>query len=115
MNPLEDWRRRLTRRAFLGSGTTGIGSLALAALLHPKLLDGAEIRPGRDTRTGAVSPLHFDPRAKRIIYLYMAGGPSHLETLDSKPKLAEMRGQPMPESYTRGMPIAQLQNQKLVC
>ena len=115
MHPLEDWRRRLTRRAFLGSGTTGIGSLALAAFLNPKLLDGAEARPGRDTSAGAVNPLHVAPRAKRIIYLYMAGGPSHLETLDSKPKLAELSGQPMPESYTRGMPIAQLQNQKLVC
>ncbi len=45
----------------------------------------------------------------------MAGGPSHLETLDYKPTLAKMHGQPMPESFTRGMPIAQLQGQKLVC
>ena len=53
------------------------------------------------------------PKAKRIIYLYMAGGPSHLETFDYKPKLAEMHGQPMPESFTKGQPIAQLQGQKL--
>jgi hypothetical protein len=45
----------------------------------------------------------------------MAGGPSHLETFDYKPKLAAMDGQPMPESFTRGQPIAQLQNSKLVC
>jgi hypothetical protein len=45
----------------------------------------------------------------------MAGGPSHLETLDYKPKLAELHGQPMPESFTKGQPIAQLQNQKLNC
>ena len=45
----------------------------------------------------------------------MAGGPSHLETLDYKPTLAKMNGQPMPESFTRGMPIAQLQGAKLVC
>ncbi len=62
-----------------------------------------------------VSPLHFAPKAKRLIYLYMAGGPSHLETLDHKPKLAAMHGKPMPESYTAGMPIAQLQGQKLNC
>jgi hypothetical protein len=62
-----------------------------------------------------VQPLHFAPKAKRIIYLYMAGGPSHLETLDSKPTLAKMHGQPMPESFTKGMPIAQLQGKKLVC
>ena len=45
----------------------------------------------------------------------MAGGPSHLETFDYKPKLAEMHGQPMPESFTKGQPIAQLQGQKLNC
>jgi hypothetical protein len=45
----------------------------------------------------------------------MAGGPSHLETLDYKPKLAQMHGQPMPESYTKGQPIAQLQGAKLTC
>jgi hypothetical protein len=45
----------------------------------------------------------------------MAGGPSHLETLDYKPRLAQLHGQPMPESYTRGQPIAQLQGQRLTC
>jgi hypothetical protein len=50
-----------------------------------------------------------------VIYLYMAGGPSHLETLDYKPQLARMHGQPMPESFTKGQPIAQLQGQKLKC
>src|SRR5262249_9689218 len=64
---------------------------------------------------GVVRPLHFPPKAKRVIYLYMAGGPSHLETLDDKPKLAEMHGQPMPESFTKGQPIAQLQGAKLNC
>ena len=43
----------------------------------------------------------------------MAGGPSHLETFDYKPKLAELHGQPMPESFTKGQPIAQLQGQEL--
>ena len=51
---------------------------------------------------GAINPRHFAPKAKRVIYLYMAGGPSHLETLDYKPKLAEMSGKPMPESFTKG-------------
>jgi hypothetical protein len=55
------------------------------------------------------------PKAKRVIQLYQAGGPSHLELFDWKPKLAEMHGQPMPESFTKGQPIAQLQNQKLRC
>ena len=55
-----------------------------------------------DRWSGVVNPLHFAPKAKRIIYLYMAGGPSHLETLDHKPTLARMHGQPMPGSFTAG-------------
>jgi hypothetical protein len=59
--------------------------------------------------------LHLAAKAKRVIYLYMAGGPSHLESLDFKPTLAKLHGQPMPESVTKGQPIAQLQGQKLTC
>ena len=58
---------------------------------------------------------HFTAKAKRVIFLCMAGGPSHLETFDHKPELARLDGQPMPESFTNGQPIAQLQNQKLKC
>ncbi len=54
-------------------------------------------------------------KAKRVIWLYMAGGMSHLETFDHKPKLAELHGQPMPESITKGQQIAQIQGQKLNC
>jgi hypothetical protein len=50
-----------------------------------------------------------------VIILCQAGGPSHLETFDHKPKLAELHGKPMPESYTKGQPIAQLQGQQLNC
>jgi hypothetical protein len=52
---------------------------------------------------------------KRVIFLYMSGGPSQFETFDYKPRLAELDGQPMPESYTKGQPIAQLQGQTLKC
>ncbi|HMF17888.1 MAG TPA: DUF1501 domain-containing protein, partial [Gemmataceae bacterium] len=110
--------QRLTRRTFLGNSAS-IGAVALAALLKPELLRGAG--PGDDTRrrlpgwTGIVRPLHHAPRARRVIILTMAGGPSHLETLDYKPRLAQMHGQPMPESFTRGQPIAQLQGQRLMC
>ena len=111
----------LHRRAFLGRSAGGIGSLALASLLDPACCAAGDGRKaGGSARIaerweGAVRPLHFPPRVKRIIYLYMAGGPSHLETLDYKPTLAKMQGQPMPESFTKGMPIAQLQGAKLVC
>ncbi|HEY5313203.1 MAG TPA: DUF1501 domain-containing protein, partial [Pirellulales bacterium] len=55
-------------------------------------------------------PPHFPVRAKRIIHLCMAGGPSHLETLDWKPELKRLDGQPFPESFTKGQQLAQLQN-----
>lgn len=109
----EDLRRlalRLTRRSFFGRAATGIGTVALASLLNPALL--AE---GRKAARGVVWPLHFRPKARRVIQLYMAGGPSHLETWDPKPKLAEMSGKPMPESFTKGQQIAQLQGAPLVC
>jgi len=104
--------RALTRRTFLGRGMLGLGSLALGSLLDPRAVAAAP-RPAR--WTGVVDPPHVVPRAKRVIHLYMAGGPSQFETFDPKPKLAEMDGQPMPESFTRGQPIAQLQSKPLVC
>ncbi len=65
--------------------------------------------------SGLLSAIPEAARAKRVIFLCMAGGPSHLETFDEKPQLAELDGQPMPESFTRGMPIAQLQGKPLKC
>jgi hypothetical protein len=104
--------QQLTRRTFLGKTGAGIGSFALASLLSPDL--GLAAAPAARSK-GLLQTLHFAPKAKRVIYLTMAGGPSHLETLDYKPKLAAMHGQPMPESMTRGQQIAQLQGQKLLC
>ena len=86
---------RVHRRAFLRGSTTGLGTLALASLLEPSLLAGADtktaaIPASRPTPwRGVVNPLHFPAKIKRIIYLYMAGGPSHLETLDFKPSTRE--------------------------
>ncbi len=113
----------LARRAFLGRGARGLGAVALAALQRAWGADaagyqstGGEASIAQPQRwRGVVSPLHFAPRAKRCVWLYMAGGMSHLETFDHKPKLAEMHGQPMPESVTRGQQIAQLQGQELRC
>src|SRR5262249_49841057 len=97
---------QITRRALLARSTYGIGSLALASLLNPSLLLGDSAGTGTNLISqrwpGVVSPLHFAPKARRVIHLCMAGGPSHLETLDYKPKLAEMSGKPMPESFTKG-------------
>ncbi len=91
----------------------GLGGIALASLLDEQLLSAVNAAPM--SSLGVINPLHFKPRAKRIIWLYQAGGPSHLESFDHKPKLRAMNGRPMPESFTRGQPIAQLQGRALTC
>src|SRR5436309_1925974 len=104
------------RRTFLGQAVRGMGAVALASLVNPSLMLGDEAAPAKMPKwSGIVNPLHFAPKAKRVIWLCMAGGPSHLETFDNKPKLAELDGKPMPESFTKGQPIAQLQGQQLRC
>src|SRR4051794_12118687 len=104
-----------TRRSLLGKSAYGIGAAALATLLQRPTSALAAPSPKDALYPGVASPRHVAPRAKRVIHLCMAGGPSHLETFDHKPKLGEMTGQPMPESFTKGQPIAQLQNQALKC
>jgi hypothetical protein len=97
-----------SRRRFLASG--------LGAVAAPVLLGKPDLLAPTDPHwQGVVNPLHHPPRVKRVIHLYMAGGPSHLETFDYKPKLADLHGQPMPASFTDGQPIAQLQGQQLRC
>ena len=85
-----------TRRALLRQAGNGFGALALASMLHR---DGA-----RAADLGPVDPLspkagHRPAKAKRIIYLFMHGGPSHLETFDPKPDLQRLHGTPLPESF----------------
>lgn len=99
------------RRAFLKQSTGGLGAMALATLLQGNQAQGA----ASGGYKGVINPLHHNPKVKRVIYLYMAGGMSHLETWDPKPTLAKMNGQPMPESVTKGQQIAQLQGAKLNC
>ncbi len=111
MNSPDLFKTFVNRRTFLGRGATGIGTLALGSLLNPRLFAAA---PGQLWR-GVVNPLHHPARCKRVIFLYQAGGPSHLETFDYKPKLAEMHGKAMPESFTKGQQIAQLQGKELKC
>jgi hypothetical protein len=106
MKPLRG-TEEICRRTFLGRGAAGMGLLGLNSVLSPRLF-------GADSR-GVVNPLHHPAKAKRVIFLYQAGGPSHLETFDYKPKLASMDGQGMPESFTKGQQIAQLQGKELKC
>jgi hypothetical protein len=96
-----------TRRAFLGRASHGLGAVALASLMKPDLMQAAS--------RGVLGALPLPQKAKRVIWLTMAGGPSQLELFDHKPKLAEMDGKPMPESFTKGQQLAQLQGQQLIC
>lgn len=106
---------QLNRRTFLGQTGLGLGTLALAGLIDPALLSAETAADGSEPWRGVVQPLHFPARAKRVIWLYMAGGPSHLETFDPKPRLTELHGLPMPESFTEGQQVAQLQGKELRC
>src|SRR4029079_17960888 len=106
------------RRTFLRTGAAGIGSAVLASFLPQGLrtsgsLEAAETKSAIERWTGVINPLHHAAKAKRVIFLCMAGGPSHLETFDCKPKLAELHKQPIPHSYTKGQPVAQLQGHEL--
>ena len=108
MNQFDHFPSDVSRRAFLGKA--GLGSLGLASLLNPSLLSAD--RPQIDKWPGVLAKPHHKPKVKRVIHLCMAGGASHLETLDYKPKLREMDGKPMPKSITEGQPIAQLQGKR---
>ncbi len=96
------------RRAFLARASYGVGAAALARLFGNDVQAAAGL-------PGILAGPHHAPKAKRVIFLSMAGGPSHLETFDYKPELAKMDGKPMPESMTKGQQIAQLQGQALKC
>jgi hypothetical protein len=90
----------ITRRHFFSRCAMGLGGIALASLLGENKLVGAAPNPM------ARRPPHFPPRAKNIIYLFMAGGPSQLELFDYKPKLIELNGQSIPQSFIEGKRFA---------
>lgn len=94
-----DW----SRRTFLKRSFAGLGGLALS-----QFADGASL-PMIYQQGG----LHFPAKAKRVIHLCMAGGPSHLESFDPKPELNRLNGKAFPESFTKGQQLAQLQGLEL--
>ncbi|MBX2823741.1 MAG: DUF1501 domain-containing protein [Gammaproteobacteria bacterium] len=96
----------INRRTFLRRSLSSLGAFALADILGTESANAAwKGTLGEGT--------HHLPKVKRVIHLCMAGGPSHLETFDYKPELEKLHGQPMPESYTKGQELAQLQGSKL--
>ena len=92
----------ISRRAMLERGTLGFGSIALTSLLTQNGLLAAN-REGDHTRPHLVGP-HLPPRAKSVIFLFMSGGPGQTDTLDPKPLLQKLEGQPVPESIAVNVP-----------
>ncbi len=107
MNPLQlDALRRVTRRRFLGQCGAGMGAMALASLLNDHLFAADAPAPA----VGANGPAgpHFAPKAKNMIYLFMSGGPSHLDLFDPKPELNKRDGQKVPEELVKNVRLAQI-------
>ena len=90
-----------TRRQFFGRSATGIGAAALASLLSE------DLRAADDPlkSSGVLPKLHFAPKAKRVIYLFMSGGPSHIDLFDWKPTLKDHFGKDLPDSIRQGQRI----------
>ena len=100
MNPFAEHELLSTRRHLFGRAATGIGTAALASLLDPALLKSAEA--GSNAERGLLGVPHTSGRAKRVIYLFMNGGPSQLDMFDYKPKLDELFDTDLPDSIRQG-------------
>src|SRR5438552_10819660 len=102
MNLPREHQLLLTRRQLFGRTAAGIGTAALASLLNDRLFAAA---PAALKTNGALRALHFAPKAKRMIYLFMSGGPSHIDLFDYKPKLKENHGKELPASVRMGQRV----------
>ncbi len=103
MNP-EHALRDITRRHFFSRCSMGVGSIALASLMEER---GLAANPAVKMRNPLEpKPTHFPAKAKNVIFLFMAGGPSQLDLFEHKPQLTALNGKPIPESYTKGKRFA---------
>ncbi|HZZ82147.1 MAG TPA: DUF1501 domain-containing protein [Gemmataceae bacterium] len=98
---LSDFAKLQTRRQFFGRAATGIGVAALASLLERDAARADDMTP----RAGILRALHHAPKAKRVIYLFMSGGPSHIDLYDYKPQLRRHHGQELPASIRMGQRV----------
>jgi hypothetical protein len=104
MNPAHDYLNHLTRRQFFAGAGLAMGGVALN-LLAPRLRAAAASTPGARVHPSLAGFPHFAPKAKRIIYLHMNGGPSQLDTFDYKPQLQTQFDVELPESVRQGQRI----------
>src|SRR5438270_7837032 len=93
-----------TRRHFFRDCGVGLGAIALSSLLNHSRAAAMEKPPRKDPL--APRKPHFEPKAKAVIYLFMAGAPSQLDLFEPKPKLNDLHGQKVPESFTQGKRFA---------
>src|SRR5688572_9191346 len=110
MSPITQRQLLVNRRQFFGRSAVGIGTAALASLLHRDLLGAdASAAPGASSRIGSGGlpgfP-NFAPKAKRVIYLMQSGGPPHVDMFDYKPNLRDYRGKPLPPSVQMGQRLS---------
>ncbi|NQV27180.1 MAG: DUF1501 domain-containing protein [Rhodopirellula sp.] len=100
MNPFADFQLRTTRRDLLNNSSRAVGAAALASLVNESATSAVA---ATDNGRGGLPGLpHFAPKAKRVIYLFMSGGPSHIDTFDYHPEVRELHGQELPESVRQG-------------
>ncbi|MFP6762381.1 MAG: DUF1501 domain-containing protein, partial [Planctomycetaceae bacterium] len=100
MNPLQEFQLNMTRRDLLASPARPLGAAALASLA------GRSISAAPQTNQSGLPGLpHFAPKARRVIYLFMAGGPSHIDTFDYHPNVRKLHGQELPASVRQGQRI----------
>ena len=102
MNPIEDCHRQMTRRQLLSRSRGCLGAAALASLLNADRQADAATSQKSSSYPGLAELPHFPPTAKRVIYLFMAGGPSHIDMFDYKPAMRDIHGTELPDSIRNG-------------
>src|SRR3974377_1890708 len=119
MNPSHHLRfdpRMMSRREMLRRAGLGFGSWALLNLLSR---EGFAASQPTDAGSEPANPLapkppHFPAKAKSVIFLFMQGGPSHIDTFDPKPLLAKLHGQPLPPRAIQGLKLRLQQMDRLL-
>jgi hypothetical protein len=105
MLPPHEFQRFMTRRHFFRRTTLGLGTAALASLLNERVVASTPASSSSAPTAGLLPGLHFAPRAKRVIFLFMSGGPSHIDLYDYKPALRRHHGEELPGSVRMGQRI----------
>lgn len=108
-NPTPEQLKSITRRLFLQNLSTGIGSIALGSLMGCNLTDNNLLKSLENPPPMMAKPSMYIPKAKRVIYLHMAGAPSQLELFDYKPELKKLHGLNCPDSFLEGKRFAFIQ------